>query len=109
MGVPTLRWEVRTGSAELFFGKRPAQWIYGTTIDLQRLIIPELPFPNPIPIKFRLFSAYEDDLVIEWTPDKKISNVKRPELNVPDSAKRLLDPVYFIVSLARLFAPIKAN
>lgn len=68
LGEPKIKWDARRGVARFIFGERPSQWIYGTTIDLRAIIVPDLPFPNPIPIKIRLFAADEDDVVIDWTP-----------------------------------------
>ena len=109
LGEPKMKWDSRRGVARFIFGERPAQWIYGTTIDLQLIIIPELPFPNPIPIKIRLFFADEDDLVIDWTPDNKVSAVKRPEIDIPDDLAKLYEPVYFFADLARTLIPTNTD
>ncbi|HEV7226612.1 MAG TPA: hypothetical protein VGN42_28150, partial [Pirellulales bacterium] len=67
IGEPIAKWEARRGWARFVFGERGAQWVYGTSIDLGSIFVPELPFPNPVPLRLRLFSADDDDLVIEWT------------------------------------------
>lgn len=89
IGEPIATWEARRG---FIFGG-PAQWAYGTSIDLGSILVPELPFLNPIPLRWRLFSACEDDLVIEWTPTKQVAKVSRPKLDVPDELMELYQPI----------------
>jgi hypothetical protein len=101
VGEPNIKWDARRGVASFIFGERPAQWIYGTTIDLLAIIVPEFPFLNPLPVKTRLFAANEGDLVIDWTPEKKISAAKRPEIDIPDDVAKLYEPIYFFADLTR--------
>ena len=83
LGAPKMEWEKWGALPSLLFGHRPKQWIYGTTIDLKWIIVPEAGIPNPIPIKLRLFFiADEDDLVIDWDSDNKVSAVHRPNLRL---------------------------
>jgi hypothetical protein len=93
IGEPGLKGEARRGLARFIFGERRVQWIYGTSINLGAIFIPELPFLNPIPLRLRLFSADEDDLVIEWTPTKQVAKVSRPKLDVPDELMELYQPI----------------
>jgi hypothetical protein len=109
LGEPDLSWEARRGVARFFLGERPAQWIYGTTIDLKYLIIPELPFPNPISLKLRLFDPDEHDLVIEWAEEKAVSAVRRPEIDVPDELATIYEPAFFFGDLARALRPTPSN
>jgi len=107
LGEPKFRWEARRGWERLIFGERPAQWIYGTTIDLDSIFVPELPFLNPIPINIRLFSSEENDLIISWTADKVVKKVTRPNLNVSEELIQLYQPMDNIAGLVRLLAKKK--
>lgn len=93
IGEPIAKWEARRGWARFIFGARGAQWVYGTSIDLGSIFVPELPFPNPVPLRLRLFSADDDDLVIEWTSTKQVAKVSRPNLDVPDEVTELYRPI----------------
>jgi len=104
IGEPQFKWNARRGVARLIFGRRPALWIYGTTTNLKALIIPDLPFPNPIPIKIRLFSADQDDLVIDWTSENLVAAINRPPIDVPTELRKLYEPVYFVADFARMLA-----
>ncbi len=92
LGAPYQKWQATEGW--LFFSGHPDQWIYGTAIDLQYVVVPDLPFPNPLPIKLRFFSSDEDDLVLDWTDEGKLSRVKRPTLEVNHEAKELFEPIF---------------
>ena len=79
LGEPVTRAEKRGEFAAAFFGKVPRRWVYGTTINLRHFFAPELPVPNPIPIRFRLWGTPdEEDLVIEWNDDNTVSKVTKP-------------------------------
>ncbi len=78
LGEPLARWEARSPLSSLFLGPRPRQWVYGTWIDLQRIIMPEFPFLNPIPIRLRLFDADENDLVIHWNDADVVERIQQP-------------------------------
>lgn len=80
----------------------PRQWMYGTTINLRYLIVPELPVPNPLPINIRIFAYDEDDLVIDWSRDNKVSAIKRPAIEVPEGAIGLLRPLFLVRDLMQL-------
>ena len=92
LGEPSEKWKARSGF--LFFGGGPPQWIYGTTIDLGMIVIPEWPVPNPLPIKLRLFSSDPGDLVLDWTEDGKLMGVKQPKLKVPETLREVYEPVF---------------
>ena len=79
LGEPVTRAEKRGEVAAAFFGKVPRKWIYGTTINLRSFFVPDVPVPNPIPIRLRLFGTPdEEDLVIEWHDDHTVSKVMQP-------------------------------
>ncbi|MBC8351548.1 MAG: hypothetical protein H8E66_06145 [Planctomycetes bacterium] len=101
LGEPLFQWEAQKGF--LFFGSHPAQSIYGTTIDAASIVIPYLPFPNPLPLKIRLFSADTDDLVIDWTQDRRVAHVARPELTIPEGAEDYFEPIFWISEVTSLF------
>jgi hypothetical protein len=77
--------------------------VYGTRICVDAIVVPNLPFPNPIPVHIRLFGAAHEDLVIEWTPHDRVAKVVRPELNVPVGAAEVFEPFYVVYDLLRLF------
>ncbi len=109
IGEPSIKWEARRGLARVIFGARPAQWIYGTTIDLQTIMIPDLPFPNPLPVKLRILKPYDDDFVIDWTDQKTVAGIKRPQVDMPEELVKLYEPVYFFADLARGLTSIKTE
>jgi hypothetical protein len=78
LGAPLERWDARSPGANFFFGPRPRQWIYGTVVDLKRIIVPKFPYLNPIPINLRLFTTEDDDLVIDWSDANVVQAVHRP-------------------------------
>lgn len=109
IGAPQLKWTARRGAARILFGERPAQWIYGTTTNLMAVIIPGLPFPNPLPINLRLFSADQDDLVVDWTSENLVAAIKRPPIDVPAELTKLYEPVYVIADFARMLSTKSAD
>jgi hypothetical protein len=56
----------------------PPQWIYGTNIDVANIINTNSTLPNLLPVKLRLFSPDEGDLVINWDDQGQITSVRRP-------------------------------
>jgi hypothetical protein len=58
----------------------PPQWIYGTNIDVTKIIDSESTLPNLLPLKFRIFSADEGDLVINWDDQGHVASIQRPKL-----------------------------
>jgi hypothetical protein len=57
----------------------PPQWIYGTDIDVTKIIDSESCFPNLLPIKLRIFSPDKGDLVINWDDHGRVASIQRPE------------------------------
>jgi hypothetical protein len=76
LGEPKMR--CPHGLALFTFGVGPPQWIYGTTIDIAGIIDPDSPFPNLLPLKFRIFSPHEGDLVIKWDDRGRVASIERP-------------------------------
>jgi hypothetical protein len=62
-----------------FFGVGPPQWIYGTNIDVTQIIDSESVFPNPLPVKIRIFSPDQGDLVINWDDQGRVASIQRTE------------------------------
>ncbi len=56
----------------------PPQWIYGTNIDCTKIIDTESAFPNLLPVKLRLFSPDQSDLVINWNDQGRVVSIQRP-------------------------------
>lgn len=61
-----------------FFGFGHSRWIYGANIDLGMIIIPDLPVPNPVPIKLRIFGPCDGDLVVNWSDQGTVASIDRP-------------------------------
>jgi hypothetical protein len=56
----------------------PPQWIYGTNIDVTKIVNAESTLPNLLPVKLRLFSPDDGDLVINWDGQGRIASIQRP-------------------------------
>lgn len=76
LGQPRLRWK----RSFLFFGPKPGTWVYGTTLEVSEIIDVDAAFPEPAPIKLRLFSPDATDLIIHWNAEKEVELVERPNL-----------------------------
>ena len=89
---------------------RPKQWMYGTTFNLDYLIIPGLPCPNPLPVNLRIVEYAPEDLVIDWSRDDRVAAITRPELEVPPEAEAMLDASRFSYIAVRVFVfPLPAQ
>ena len=88
LGSPNLFWDKRAELPSFLFGHRPRQWIYGTTVDLDWVTRPDAPIPNPIPFKFRLLVSDDEDLVVDWGDDNKVSGIHRPDLRPRAKSER---------------------
>lgn len=95
LGEPNGEYGPRGFVAWLLMGPRPKQWMYGAGLNPDYLIVPGLPFPNPLPINIRISDYADDDLVIDWSPKDTVTAVRRPEVNAPRAAHDLLDSVNF--------------
>jgi hypothetical protein len=78
LGPPDVKWAKRTGVMVLLFGSMPRQWSYGTIVDAENLFIAETGWPNPAPIKIRLFGPNANDVVVTWRDDGMVAAVDRP-------------------------------
>lgn len=57
LGKPLATYDRYDGWPILGIGDHPPQWIYGTTVNVKRLIIADVfVMANPLPINIRLFS-----------------------------------------------------
>ena len=83
LGRPIERFDKRSEAASAFFGSVPRKWAYGPILDLDFLFAPDLPFPNPIPLRFRLWSPDAKDLVVEWNDKNTVLRVVKPKLPAP--------------------------
>jgi len=84
MGSPTGRYEAKSLTALVFSRFLPKHWFYGTTCDIHSIVVPGLPFPNPIPVHLRLFSYADDDVVVRWSFDDQVAEITRPKpIRVP--------------------------
>ena len=76
LGEPNMR--CPHGLALFTLGSGPPQWIYGTDIDVTKIIDPTSTFPNLLPINLRIFSPEESDLVLNWDDRGHIAAIQRP-------------------------------
>ncbi len=103
LGEPNVVYEERPAIILLLKGYRPKQWMYGPRLNLDYLIVPELPFANPLPINLRITEYADEDLVIDWSRNETVIAVKRPEFAVPEEADMMLEAVYPLSFVARSF------
>jgi hypothetical protein len=95
IGEPLCTYAQFDGWTILGFGAHPPQWLYGTTINLKRMFIPEVNMmPSPLPINIRLFSYDDGDLVVEWNAKKRVSKITIPNIEIDHRADKLLDSIY---------------
>lgn len=104
LGEPDAEYERRGLLTRLLLGPRPKQWVYGTTLNLDYLIAPGLPFPDPFPLNLRIFDFAAEDLVIDWSSEDMVSSLRRPQFEVPEVADDMLEAVYFVTSVLRVLA-----
>ena len=74
LGRPQGQWE-----SPGLFTSGPPTWAYGLHIELADIIRSDSQFPEPLPIKFRLFGPYEDDLTIVWSKDGVVESITKPK------------------------------
>src|SRR5687768_400459 len=96
LGQPTDTYPARAGLALLLMGSRPRQWCYGTTINLKYAVVPGCPFANPLPINLRISEYDQDDLVIDWSPDNRVTRLVRPDFDVPEMATKMAELIHTI-------------
>ena len=105
IGKPLCSYERYEGWTILGFGAHPPQWLYGTTINLKLMFIPELNMvASPLPINIRLFSYDDEDLVIEWSTKNRVSKITIPAIEIDHRADKLLDSIYLWHSFYLAFA-----
>ena len=103
LGEPDGEYGPRGLVARLLMGPRPKQWMYGSRLNLNYLIVPGLPFPNPLPINIRIAGYAAEDLIIDWSLDDTVTAIRRPEVNAPRVAHDLLESVNFAHTALRTF------
>jgi hypothetical protein len=98
LGEPSEIYEYpeRRGLTSFLLGQRPTQWMYGTTLNMDYLIVPDLPCPNPLPLNMRILSYASEDLVIYWTPERTVAHVRRPKFDVPETTDAMAEAVEFV-------------
>lgn len=85
-----------------FLGFNSGQWYWGSAIDLGNIVVPDSPVLNPFPINLRILSYADHDLVICWGFDDRVTEIRRPQFDVPPIACDLLDSWLFVRDLALL-------
>ncbi len=104
LGEPLAVYSAYSGWSLLSIGKHPRQWCYGTRLKLECEV-------DQIPVNIRLFGYESDDLVLDWTSDKKLSKIRMPEVRYPIDHRwdSLLNFCYFGSYLIRCAADGNAN
>lgn len=77
--------------------------MYGTGFNLDYVLVPGTPWLNPLPVNLRIAEYADDDLVIDWMADDRVTAIKRPDFNVPEIAFGMLDAAVFSRDILRLF------
>ena len=95
LGKPLSTYERYEGWSILGIGAHPPQWLYGTTINIKRMIIADTyVMASPLPINIRWFSYDEDDLVVDWDLKGRVSKMTIPEIPIDHRADKILDTIY---------------
>jgi hypothetical protein len=105
LGPPSARYPARGGMALLILGPRPSQWCYGTVINLRYVAIPQWPYPNPLPINLRIFNYDEDDLVVDWSPEGKVTGISRPAFQGTPVTVQLIKALRFLMDIYQIYGP----
>ena len=100
LGKPLSTYEWNEGWSILGIGAHPQQWLYGTTINIKRMIIADTyVMASPLPINIRWFSYDEDDLVVDWDSMGRVSKIIIPEIPIDHRADKMLDAVYYLTRI----------
>lgn len=95
LGKPLGTYERYDGWSILGIGAHPPQWLYGTTINIKRLIIADIyVMASPLPINIRWFSYDDDDLVVDWDSKGRVSSITIPKIPIDHRADKILDTIY---------------
>lgn len=95
LGKPMSKYERSEGWSILGLGAHPPQWLYGTTVNIRRMMISDTyVMASPLPINIRWFAYDEDDLVVDWDSKGRVSNIKIPEIPIDHRADKMLDTIY---------------
>ena len=95
LGKPLSTYDRYDGWSILGIGAHPPQWLYGTTINIKRMIIADTyVMASPLPINIRWFSYDEDDLVVDWDSMGRVSKMTIPEIPIDHRADKILDTIY---------------
>jgi len=79
--------------------------MYATLLNLNNLVLPELPFLNPYTIRISLFECSSEDLVMDWSRDDAVTSIHRPKFEVPKGTDEILDAMYSVVVPLRSLIP----
>lgn len=101
LGDPVAEYGERRLLVRLLLGKRPKQWMYGVGLNLEHLLVHDLPFLNPFPLNLRIANYADKDLVIDWSKNDTVDAVRRPAFEVPEIAYDMLEATDFIGVLFR--------
>jgi len=95
LGLPNERNE--QFSDETFFGffSHPKEWCYGTTINLKKLFVSDIYVMGfPVPVNIRLFDFDDDDLIVEWDADDRVSKLTVPKIEIDNRCDGILEMCY---------------
>ncbi|MCC9658784.1 hypothetical protein [Rhodopirellula halodulae] len=104
LGPPTQLFEAGgILSLVLIYNCQPKHYCYGASVHLDNLILPGLPFPNPLPIQIRSFGYADTDVVIRLSATDEVTATTIPKLPaIPEEFHDILDARNFISTLCSL-------
>ncbi|MEM9646823.1 MAG: hypothetical protein AAF989_17665 [Planctomycetota bacterium] len=82
---------------------RPAwnQWCYGISVDIEGIVVSYGKL-NPIPLRLRLISYAEDDVVVRWGVGEDVLTIDRPKrFDAPEEFHQMLDRIRFVDTVFR--------
>ena len=81
LGKTLSTYERYDGWTFLGIGAHPPQWLYGTSINIKKMFISDnYVMASPLPINIRWFSYEDEDLIVEWDANERMTSHISAEL-----------------------------
>jgi hypothetical protein len=108
LGKPYYEYELNQGWSILGIGAHPRQWLYGTTINLMKLLVSDdYLMISPLPINIRLISYEQDDLRMEWDSKGKVAKITVPNLEMDPRTEQMTSKILDVIySLNRVWLTV---
>jgi hypothetical protein len=106
LGPPTQTYNASGFFSLIFlYDCQPKHYCYGASVHLNNIVLPGLPFANPLPVQLRSFGYTDTDVVIRLSATNKVMSTTVPDLSdVPEEFASILDARDFISTLWSLAA-----